>query len=49
VPEIELPIEVVYPDGRTTHFDSVRDPMRVVRRVVATLVSTRGITRRAYA
>jgi glycosyltransferase involved in cell wall biosynthesis len=44
---VEEPIEVVYPEDRTTHFDSVRDPMRVVRRVVATLVSTRGITRPA--
>lgn len=49
VPIVELPIEVVYPDDRTTHFDSVRDPMRVVRRVVKTLVKTRGITRRAPA
>lgn len=44
---VEVPIRVVYPEDRTTHFDSVRDPMRVVRRVVATLVSTRGITRPA--
>lgn len=44
---VEEPIEVVYPEDRTTHFDSVRDPMRVVRRVVTTLVSTRGITRPA--
>lgn len=44
---VEVPIEVVYPEDRTTHFDSVRDPMRVVRRVVSTLVSTRGITRPA--
>ncbi len=49
VPVIELPIRVLYPEDRTTHFDSVRDPARVVRRVVATLVSTRGITRRARA
>ncbi len=47
VPVVEEPIRVVYPDDRTTHFDSVRDPMRVVRRVVTTLVSTRGITRPA--
>jgi len=45
LPIVEVPIEVLYPEGRTTHFDSVRDPMRVVRRVVKTLVSTRGITR----
>jgi glycosyltransferase involved in cell wall biosynthesis len=47
VPVVEVPIRVVYPPDRTTHFDSVRDPMRVVRRVVKTLVSTRGITRPA--
>jgi glycosyltransferase involved in cell wall biosynthesis len=47
MPVVEEPIQVVYPEDRTTHFDSVRDPMRVVRRVVATLVSTRGITRPA--
>ncbi len=47
IPVVEVPIRVVYPDDRITHFDSVRDPMRVVRRVVATLVSTRGITRPA--
>lgn len=47
IPIVETPIEVVYPEDRTTHFDSVRDPMRVVHRVVRTLVSTRGITRPA--
>lgn len=49
VPVVEEPIEVVYPEDRTTHFDSVRDPMRVIRRVVRTLVRTRGITRPARA
>lgn len=44
IPVVELPIEVVYPADRTTHFDSVRDPMRVIRRVVKTVVSTRGVT-----
>lgn len=44
---IEVPIEVVYPSDRVTHFDSVKDPMRVVRRVVLTLARTRMITRRA--
>ena len=47
VPLVELPVRVEYPADRTTHFDSVRDPMRVIRRVVTTLVSTRGITRPA--
>ncbi len=46
IPIVEVPVDVIYPEDRTTHFDSVRDPMRVIRRVVATLVSTRGITRR---
>lgn len=45
VPIVEVPIRVLYPEDRTTHFDSVRDPMRVVSRVVRTLVATRGITR----
>jgi glycosyltransferase involved in cell wall biosynthesis len=44
---IELPVRVLYPEDRTTHFDSVRDPARVVRRVVGTLIATRGITRPA--
>lgn len=44
---VEVPIEVVYPSDRVTHFDSVKDPMRVVRRVVLTLGRTRMITRRA--
>ncbi len=39
MPIVERPIRVVYPalDG-TTHFDAVRDPARIVRRVVATLL-----------
>jgi len=45
VPIEEVPIRVLYPADRTTHFDSVRDPMRVIRRVVSTLVHTRGVTR----
>lgn len=49
LPIVETPIAVVYPEDRTTHFDSVRDPMRVIRRVVKTLVSTRGVTAPARA
>ncbi|MFO0549994.1 MAG: glycosyltransferase family 2 protein [Polyangiaceae bacterium] len=45
IPVVELPTEVVYPEDRTTHFDSVRDPIRVIRRVLNTVVATRGITR----
>ncbi|WP_437631901.1 glycosyltransferase family 2 protein [Sorangium sp. So ce854] len=42
---VEVPIRVIYPpeDERLTHFDSVRDPARIVRRVVATLALTRGL------
>lgn len=42
---VEVPIRVVYPpEGeRITHFDSVRDPARIVGRVVATLALTRGL------
>lgn len=47
VPIVEVPVRVVYPEDRTTHFDSVRDPMRVVARVVRTLIATRYITRAA--
>jgi glycosyltransferase involved in cell wall biosynthesis len=46
---VETPVRVLYPAARdrVTHFDSVRDPARVVRRVVRTLIATRGITRPA--
>ncbi|WP_437324824.1 glycosyltransferase family 2 protein [Sorangium sp. So ce381] len=42
---VEVPIRVIYPpEGeRLTHFDSVRDPARIIRRVVATLALTRGL------
>lgn len=49
IPVVEVPVRVLYPPDRTTHFHSVRDPARVVRRVVRTLVVTRGITRAAPA
>ena len=44
MPIVEVPIRVVYPpDGeRITHFDSVRDPARIVRRVLGTMAATRG-------
>ncbi len=47
VPIVECPIEVLYPEDRTTHFDSVIDPMRVIRRVLSTLKKTRMVTRRS--
>jgi glycosyltransferase involved in cell wall biosynthesis len=42
---VEVPIRVIYPPEkeRLTHFDRVRDPARIVRRVVTTLVLTRGL------
>jgi glycosyltransferase involved in cell wall biosynthesis len=45
IPINELPIEVLYPHDRTTHFDSVKDPMRVIRRVLSTLRKTHMISR----
>jgi glycosyltransferase involved in cell wall biosynthesis len=36
---VEVPIDVIYPPAheRVTHFDSVRDPARIIRRVVTTM------------
>ena len=34
---VEEPVRVLYPDDRTTHFDSKRDPWRIVRTVIATV------------
>jgi glycosyltransferase involved in cell wall biosynthesis len=44
---VELPVQVVYPpaDERVTHFDSVRDPARIITRVLKTLALTAGLTR----
>jgi glycosyltransferase involved in cell wall biosynthesis len=44
---VEVPVRVVYPpEGeRVTHFDSVRDPARIVLRVVKTLALTAGLRR----
>lgn len=47
VPIVEELTHVIYPEQRITHFDSVRDPMRVIRRVVGTLARTRYVTRAA--
>lgn len=40
---VEVPIRVIYPPEheRVTHFDSVRDPARIISRVLKTLVWTR--------
>ena len=45
MPVVEVPIRVFYPpeDERVTHFDSVRDPMRIIGRVVKTLAATGGM------
>jgi len=38
----QVPVRVLYPDERISHFHVVRDPARIVARVVATLVSAPG-------
>lgn len=38
----QVPVRVLYPADRRTHFHVVRDPARIVYRVVATLLSERG-------
>jgi hypothetical protein len=42
-----VPVRVIYPPAgeRVTHFDSVRDPARIVLRVVKTLALTAGLRR----
>lgn len=47
VPIVEVPIDVIYPpeELRVSHFHSVRDPARIIVRVVSTLVETRYMTR----
>jgi glycosyltransferase involved in cell wall biosynthesis len=44
---VEVPIRVIYPPEheRVTHFHSVRDPARIIARVVQTLVITQGMRR----
>jgi glycosyltransferase involved in cell wall biosynthesis len=44
---VEVPVRVVYPAAgeRVTHFDSVRDPARIVVRVLKTLALTSGLRR----
>jgi glycosyltransferase involved in cell wall biosynthesis len=46
---VEVPMVVIYPpeSERITHFDSVKDPARIVLRVVKTLVATGGVRRRS--
>ncbi|MFI5299078.1 MAG: glycosyltransferase family 2 protein [Polyangiales bacterium] len=46
LPIVQVPIDVAYPLDRTTHFDSRRDPWRIVGRVLRTLLIERpGLTR----
>jgi hypothetical protein len=44
---VEVPVHVIYPPARErlSHFHSVRDPARIVARVVDTLFATRGMRR----
>jgi glycosyltransferase involved in cell wall biosynthesis len=44
---VEVPVRVIYPPAgeRITHFHSVRDPARIVVRVVKTLALTAGLRR----
>jgi glycosyltransferase involved in cell wall biosynthesis len=44
---VEVPVRVFYPPPaeRITHFDSVRDPARIIVRVVKTLALTAGLSR----
>jgi glycosyltransferase involved in cell wall biosynthesis len=41
VPIVERPIRVVYPEERISHFHVVRDPARIVARVVQTTLAVR--------
>ena len=41
IPLVEVPTRVLYPEGRTSHFDSVRDPARIVARLLHTAATTR--------
>lgn len=38
----QVPVRVLYPEERVSHFHVVRDPARIVARVVATLISAPG-------
>lgn len=41
MPIVEVPIAVLYPEERISHFHVVRDPTRIVARVVRTVAATR--------
>ncbi len=40
----QVPVHVLYPHDRRTHFDSLKDPTRIVFRVLTTLLWDRGAT-----
>jgi glycosyltransferase involved in cell wall biosynthesis len=42
VPIVHVPVRVLYPPERRSHFHPVRDPARIVARVVRTFVELRG-------
>lgn len=44
LPIVEVPTTVLYPADRTTHFHVVRDPTRIVLRVLWTVATTRRAT-----
>jgi glycosyltransferase involved in cell wall biosynthesis len=40
IPIVEIPARVLYPEQRTSHFDSLRDPARIVARLLHTAATT---------
>jgi glycosyltransferase involved in cell wall biosynthesis len=38
IPIVQVDVQVLYPSDRTTHFDSRRDPWRIVGRVLRTMI-----------
>jgi glycosyltransferase involved in cell wall biosynthesis len=39
LPIVEIPVQVLYPSDRISHFHAVRDPVRIVARVLYTLAT----------
>ncbi|MCS6902513.1 MAG: hypothetical protein RMJ98_22805, partial [Myxococcales bacterium] len=42
VPLVEVPVEVLYPEDRTSHFQTILDPPRIIGATVRTLLEERG-------
>jgi glycosyltransferase involved in cell wall biosynthesis len=40
IPLVEVPVRVLYPEQRTSHFKSLRDPARIVARLLHTAATT---------